>query len=119
MPALTLEIERQLLAAISWKVSGDEGLLAIVWKVTWLIVKHTVLELFQASLQKGTLPWQWGQMKIIPLEKPYKENYIIAKAQRPTSLLAILGKILGSVVTERVPYAVKTNGLHPTSLFGA
>ncbi|CAP99333.1 Pc22g20450 [Penicillium rubens Wisconsin 54-1255] len=85
------EVERQLLAG---KAPGEDGLPAIVWKMTWPTVKYRVLELFQASLAEGSLPRQWRHAKIIPLKKTNKENYTIAKAWRPISLLATLGKIL-------------------------
>ncbi|KAF4270425.1 hypothetical protein CNMCM8812_001136 [Aspergillus fumigatus] len=51
--------------------------------------------------------------------KPNKENYTVAKAWRLISLLATLGKILESVVAERISHAVETHGLLPTSHFGA
>jgi hypothetical protein len=68
------------MAAKSWKAPGEDGLLAIVWKMTWPIVKYRVLDLFQASLEEGMLPRQWRHAKIIPLKKLNKENYTIAKA---------------------------------------
>ena len=47
MPIITLEeVERQLHAAKSWKALGDDGLLVIVWKQVWLVVKDYVLALF-------------------------------------------------------------------------
>jgi hypothetical protein len=47
MSAITIEeVERQLLATKSWKAPGEDGLPAIVWKMTWPVVKHGALELF-------------------------------------------------------------------------
>ena len=120
MPTITLEeVERQLHAAKSWKAPGDDGLPVIVWKQVWPAVKDHVLALFRQSLEEGVLPSQWRHAKIIPLKKPSKEDYTVAKAWRPISLLATLGKVLESVVAERISHMVETHGLLPTNHFGA
>jgi hypothetical protein len=70
-------------------------------------------------LEEGTLLRQWRHAKIILLKKPNKENYTIAKAWRPISLLAMLGKVLESMVAERISHAVEIYGLLLTSHFRA
>jgi hypothetical protein len=82
-------------------------------------MEAAMLRLFQTSLDEGTLPRQWRNAKIIPLRKPDKPNYQLAKAYRPISLLATLGKILESVVADRISYTVEEFGLLPTNHFGA
>jgi hypothetical protein len=54
----------------------------------WPVVKERVLLLFPTSLDDGELPTQWSNAKIIPLKKPNKADYTVAKAWRPISLLS-------------------------------
>jgi hypothetical protein len=88
-------------------------------KPDWPSVKHNVLAIFQASLVEGVIPDQWRHARIIPLKKPGKDDYTVAKAWRPISLLATLGKVLESVVAERISHAVETYGLLLANHFGA
>ena len=120
MPRLTMEeVERRVVEAQSWKAPGEDGLPAVARKEVWPAVKDRVLDLFQTSLDEGQLPSQWRNAKIIPRKKPGKEDYTIAKAWRPISLLSTLGKALESVVAERISYMAETFGLLPANHFGA
>ncbi|RKK10846.1 hypothetical protein BFJ65_g14842 [Fusarium oxysporum f. sp. cepae] len=120
MPNLTMEeVEEKVMEAKAWKVPGQDGLPAMVWKQLWPVVKERVLHLFRTSLDTGRLPRQWRTAKIIPLKKPNKGDYKIAKAWRPISLLSTLGKILETVVADRISHAAETYGLLPTNHFGA
>ncbi|KAM4061929.1 reverse transcriptase (RNA-dependent DNA polymerase) [Hirsutella rhossiliensis] len=107
------EIEEKVMAAKPWKAPGEDGLPAIVWKKLWHVVKHRVWTLFSSSLREGVVPHQWRTAKIIPLRKPDKGDYTLAKAWRPISLLSTLGKILEAVVAERISYAVEAQGFCP------
>ncbi|OAQ57708.1 endonuclease/exonuclease/phosphatase [Pochonia chlamydosporia 170] len=105
MPDLTLdEIEVKVMAAKPWRAPGDDGVPAMVWRRLWPVVKHRVLTLFQTSLRNGTVPHQWRSAKIIPLKKPDRGDYTDAKAWRPISLLSTLGKLMESVIAERISY---------------
>lgn len=120
MPDLTLEeIEEKVMAAKPWKAPGEDGLPAVVWKRLWHVVKYRVWALFDASLREGIVPQQWRTAKIIPLKKPDRGDYTIAKAWRPISLLSTLGKIMEAVIAERISYAVEAHGLLPANHFGA
>ncbi|KAK6064915.1 hypothetical protein SCUP234_12824 [Seiridium cupressi] len=120
MPDITPdEIEERLFATKPWKAPGEDRLPAIVWQQTWPVVKNRVLSLFRQSLQEGVLPAQRRHAKTIPLKKPGKEDYTVAKAWRPISLLSTLGKVLEYVIAERMLYMVEQFGLLPTNHFGA
>jgi hypothetical protein len=120
MPELTLrEIESCLMKTRRWKAAGEDGLPAGVWGQIWPAESESVRHLFQTSLHSGALPQQWKVAKIVPLKKPNKDDYTLAKAWRPISLLSTLGKLLEAVVAERISFAVETYGLLPTNHFGA
>jgi hypothetical protein len=113
------EVEEKVLAAKPWKAPGEDGLPAMVWKQLWPVIRYRVLHLFDTSLRDGVVPHQWRSAKIIPLKKPDKGDYTVAKAWRPISLLSTLGKILEAVVAERISYVVEAYGLLPANHFGA
>jgi hypothetical protein len=120
MPELTVgEIEGCLIETKPWNAAGEDGLPAGVWRQIRPAVSESVRHLFEGSLDTGALPQQWKVAKIIPLKKPNEDDYTMAKAWRPISLLSTLGKLLEAVVAERLSFAVKTYGLLPTNHLGA
>ena len=119
-PEITLEEVRvKVFSAKPWKAPGSDGLSSAVWQQMWPVVKDDILDLFRASLNEGYVPWQWRVAKIVPLKKPNKPDYRLARAWRPISLLATLGKILESVIAERISYTAETYNLLPENHFGA
>lgn len=120
MPELEpVEIERKISEANSWKAAGIDGLPAVVWKRLWPTVENDVTTLFRSSLKEGYLPQQWRQAKIIPLRKPGKPDYAVAKAWRPISLLSTLGKRVEAVLAERISYLSENYNLLPQNHYGA
>ena len=113
------EVRTKVFSARPWKAPGQDGLPSAIWQRVWLVVKEDMLDLFRTSLNEGCLPAQWRVNKIIPLKKPSKPNYRLAKAWRPISLLATLGKFLDAVIAERLSYAAETYNLLPENHFGA
>ena len=119
-PDITLEeVKRKVFSAKPWKAPGRDGLPSMVWQQLWPVVKEEMLGLFRASLDDGILPSQWREAKIIPLKKPNKPNYRLAKAWRPISLLATLGKIFEAILAERISYMAEKYNLLPENHFGA
>jgi hypothetical protein len=78
-----------------------------------------IVALFRLSLETVTLPTAWKVAKIVPRRKPNKPDYTVAKAYRPISLLATLGKNLEALVAEKLSFLAETHRLLPKSHFGA
>ncbi|KAF9728545.1 zinc knuckle [Paraphaeosphaeria minitans] len=118
-PLSEVEVQRAIFASNPYKAPGRDGLPAIVWQQLWPVLKHHIVALFKLSLETATLPSEWRVAKIVPLRKPNKPDYTVAKAYRPISLLASLGKGLEAVVAERLSFLAETHRLLPKSHFGA
>ena len=118
-PLTEEEIERALRRVKPWKAAGDDGLPAGLWQQLWPVLKDVIILLFRKSIQNGELPNSWKRAKIIPLRKPDKPDYTLAKAYRPISLLSTLSKVLESIVAERISFLAEKHDLLPQNHFGA
>jgi reverse transcriptase-like protein len=118
-PVTEAEVQRAVFAANPYKAPGMDDIPAVVWQKVWPVLKHHIIKLFQLSINQAAIPQAWKTAKIIPLRKPKKEDYMLAKAYCPILLLATLGKMLEALVAERISYLVETHNLLPMSHFGA
>lgn len=91
----------------------------IVWKELWPVVGQWIYTIFDMSLKLSIVPAAWKVARILPLRKPNKPDYTVAKAYRPISLLPTLGKMLELVVARRLSYWAETWNLLPHTQFGA
>ena len=63
------EVRIKVFPAKQWTAPGRDGLPSVVWRKLWPLVQHEMLELFRSSWNEGYLPYQWREVKIIPLRK--------------------------------------------------
>ena len=106
MPDLRWKKSREDNGGEAWKAPGEDGLPAMVWKAV-ACSEVPSLDSFRLFTPRGCCTHQWRSAKIIPLKKPDKGDYTIAKAWRPISLLSTLGKIMEAVIAERISYALR------------
>ena len=118
-PITEEEIETVLNNISQLKAPRIDELPTKVWKELWPVIKETLLVLFQTSLTTGTVPEQWKVAKILLLKKEQngKRNYSKPNSWRPISLLSTLGKIMESILAERISYLVETHTLLPSNHF--
>jgi hypothetical protein len=73
---------------------------------------------FNSSLSTGTHVWK--QAVVVPVAKPQKPDYSIAKAYRPVSLLECTGKLLEKIVTKRISTEIANiPDILPNNQFGS
>jgi hypothetical protein len=61
-------------------------------------VVETLTELYKRSIQEGTVPSAWREMKVIFLPKEGKDDYASPKAYRPITLSSFLLKTMERVI---------------------
>jgi len=119
VPLTKDEVKAAIFSSHPYKAPGMDDLPAIVWQKLWPELGEHIFKLFELSLVLGRIPDSWRVARIVPLRKPGKPNYTVAKAYRPISLLSTLGKAMEGVVAERLSYLVETHNLLPKNHFGA
>lgn len=113
------EVHYAVRRASPWKAPGRDGIPNVVWQKLWPELHQHITALVRASIESGHIPSSWKIARILPLRKPGKPDYTVAKAYRPISLLATISKVVESVLAERISYYDETAGLLPKVHFGA
>ena len=73
--------------------------------------------LFNATISLGHHPWR--SATVVPIPKPGKIDYQVAKAYRPISLLECCGKLLEKIVAKRILLDSAQFNLLPARQFGS
>jgi hypothetical protein len=103
------------------KAPGEDGIPNRVWRML-ADNNHFVAILtaiFDACMRTGYNPRHLQASITVTLRKGGPRDYRQPKSYRPVALLNTLGKILESIVTTRIAWAVEEHGLLPKTHLGS
>ena len=106
-PITEREIQRAVNNAAPDKAPGPNGYTNRALRQLVSVAPAQVRSLFERYIQEGIQPSHFKRAATIVLRKPGKKDYSTPSAFRPIALLDTLGKILESIVSERIRYAVE------------
>jgi Reverse transcriptase (RNA-dependent DNA polymerase)/Endonuclease-reverse transcriptase len=112
------QIQRAIDKLSPKKAPGPDEIANITLKKTFDIASHHLLTLVQASIDTSHFPTPFKSTTTVVLRKPGKPDYTKANAYRPIALENTLGKLIESVVTELLSYAVEEYELIPPQHYG-
>jgi len=107
------------------KAPGPNGITNEAVKLIFKAIPKTITLLYNECLRKRSFPAEWKIAKVIPITKPGKESGDPSK-YCPISLLNTEGKVLETLVIQRIMHHVYTTeavnknqyGFHPTKEHG-
>jgi hypothetical protein len=73
------------------------------------------VNLFNSCIKFGSHPWH--SAKVVPVPKPHKPNYGLAKAYRPISLLKCCSKLLKKIIASHIIYDASLHPILPPQQF--
>ena len=80
-------------------------------------MEHKLLRIFNKIYAEGTVPEEWKQADIVPIQKPGK-NPADPAAYRPISLLSCIGKLMERMVRNRLTWYLEENETLLPNQFG-
>jgi len=108
------EIERAVRKAGPNKAPGVDGITNGILHKTLDLLQPHLFRLFNACLNHGYCPAHFKDAVTVVLRKPKKEDYTQAKAYRPIALLSTLGKVMETIIANRLSYLADVHHLLPT-----
>ena len=119
-PFPTISVEEVSLALADTSNKSALGPLGIGYKLLkWAHATNPerLTGLFNAAIALSMHPWKAAT--VIPIPKPNKPDYRMAKAYRPISLLECCGKLLEKIVAKHILSDASCYDLLPASQFGS
>jgi len=94
------EIVHNLATTSNKSALGPTGITYKLLKWCHAAAPDQLTTLFNAAISLGHHPWR--SATVVPIPKPGKIDYWVAKASRPISLLECCGKLLEKIVAKRI-----------------
>jgi len=111
------EVARNLATSSNKSAPGPTGITYKLLKWCHLASPSRLTTLFNAAISLGHHPWR--SATVVPIPKPGKIDYRVAKAYRPISLLECCGKLLEKIVAKRILLDSARFNLLPARQFGS
>ena len=112
------EIRRVIQAVPAKKAPGCDGIPNAVLKLIQKEIAPVLYYLFNSSLNLGYYPAKLKESITVVLRKPEKKDYSDPKAYRPIALLNTLGKLLESILANRISAIAERYDLLPNTHMG-
>lgn len=117
-PFRKTDIDRAITRLAPFKAPGPSGIPNIAIKSAQMYLSPVLLSILEASLTLGHFPTPWRKYCTVTLRKPGKSDYTAPKAYRPVALEETLGKVLESVMAERLSALAEAHHLLPDNQYG-
>jgi len=111
------EITKNLATTSNKSAPGPTGITYKLLKWCHAASPSCLTTLFNATISLGHHPWR--SATVVPIPKPGKIDYWVAKAYRPISLLECCGKLLEKIVAKRILLDSAHFNLLPARQFGS
>ena len=111
------EVSRNLSCTSNKSAPGPTGITYKLLKWCHSASPSRLTSIFNAAISLGHHPW--CSAMVVPIPKPGKIDYWVAKAYRPISLLECCGKLLEQIVSKHVLLDTARFQLFPPQQFGS
>ena len=111
------EIAHNLATMSNKSAPGPTGITYKLLKWCHAAAPNQLMTLFNAAISLGHHPWR--SATVVPIPKPGKIDYRVAKAYRPISLLECCGKLLEKIIAKRILLDAARFHLLPVKQFGS
>ena len=113
-PRLEVNLTQNEVREAVWRIGpnkapGKDGLTAAIIRKAWPIIKDHLTHLYRRCLENSTFPSCWKEAIVVVILKGKDKDPSDPKSYRPVSLLPTLGKVLETLIINRLGQEIKHN----------